>query len=171
MAERLVDLAELDALTDDLESLASALHNERLLTRLGLAQIRRIKKRTRAGVDVHGNPFAEYSDGYARLRTAAGVPRKRDMLMYGVRVVDGEAEANAYDTMLDHLHETVADDLQSVELDFDRDDKAELAGYHNEGEGHNPKREFSAVNDGDLDALAELVDADVLRTLRLSDLS
>ncbi len=167
----LATAAELTALAGSLDGLAAGLHNAELLTKLGLAQTRAVKKRTRAGQNPDGSLFAPYSEGYAKRRTEAGVPTKRDMLMYGVRYeMRGEGGvyvSNAYDTMLDHLHEQIAPDLQSVTLAFVREDKATIAGYHNEGEGNNPKREFAVVTDPEADALATLVAGDLDHILQL----
>ena len=143
MADQTIDLSELRALGDQLETLAGALHNQRLLNRLGLAGTRLVRTHTRAGLDKTGASMGSYSAAYARLKERANIPTGVVSLEYGVVRLKAEKErggglpieaapvrANLYDSMMSHLSHVVSADLDSVSIEFDRADKAEIMGYH-----------------------------------------
>lgn len=65
---------------DEIVPLAS---RKALLQQLALLQIGRIKRRTSAGLDVNGSPFAPYSPRYAEQRKRAGWATKPDLWLRG----------------------------------------------------------------------------------------
>lgn len=174
MADRIIDLDELRQLGDDLETFAGALHNQRLLNRLGLGGVRLIRQHARAGLDKDGKSMGDYSPAYARLKERANVPADKVTLEYGVRRLKAQRDgglpidaapvrANLYDSMLHHLRALVADDLDSVEIGFDREDKEELMGYHIDA-----GRDVMGFSPAELDRLQQLVEDDVARILSLN---
>jgi hypothetical protein len=177
----MTDLSELDDLAGDLGRLGAAFHSQKLLNRLGLGAIRRVKDRTRRGLDVHGNPFQPYSDEYRQLKLDAGLktpdPARTVTLSWGVRRLKrtskdepGAIEASWTDTMLDYLGHLVSPDLDAVEVFFTNPRKEKLARFHSiDGAGRSKIiREFFALSGDDLDALAGLVEGDVNELLKLN---
>jgi hypothetical protein len=76
-----------------IDEIVPPLARKALLQQLGLLQIGRIKRRTKDGVDVNGNPFAPYSPRYAEQRKRAGWSTKPDLwlrggMLGGLAVVD-----------------------------------------------------------------------------------
>lgn len=135
-----------DKLNRDLRRLASDLRSQKLMNRLGLASIRQVRRRTRKGTDVDGSPFEPYSDSHERRRAKEGLPTDHVTLKF-----------DQYESMLDTLDHAVARDLESVVVEFTDAEKEEIAGYHNEGEGDNPEREFMAHSEKEVDELESLV--------------
>ncbi len=109
---------ELLAFADDLRS-------RELLGTLGLSVERRIRKRTRKGVDYQGREFKEYSEAHAARRKRKGLPTDAVNLQFTL-----------YGGSMDHLDHVVARDLSSVEVLFTSERAERIMRYHNvEGAG------------------------------------
>lgn len=137
---------DLDALTRDLRDLAAGLAERSRLEKIGLGQERRIRSRTRKGLDYLGDRFAAYSEGHKRRRAKDELPTGKVNL-----------ELSLYDGMLTYLSTEVDVAKGTVTVGIFKAEKDEIAGYHNEGAGHNPKREFMGVSDSDTRDIAELM--------------
>lgn len=143
---------DLDNLVRDLRDLTAGLKNQRTLNKVGLAGTRKIKKRTRSGVDYLGNTFAEYSESHAKRRAAKGLPTSKVNLKFEL-----------YDSMLDYLDHEVSSSLDQVTILVDDDEKEEIAKYHNkEGAGKSKViREFMGLTEDDEKEIAELIGEDI----------
>ena len=135
-----------EALAKDLRQLADGLRSQELLNKVGLAAERIIRKRTRQGLDVHGDPFAPYSKSHAARREKKELPTSTVNLQFSL-----------YDGMLTTLTSEVGPDLEEVALYFSDEEKGEIAGYHHRGEGHNPERAFFDLSDAELEEIDDLV--------------
>ena len=101
----------------------------------------RIIKTTQSGRDVDGNKFKEttkkkfgaYSYGYGRKR------------LNNNRVTDRVTLTYHFDMLAMKIVETPG----KVEIEFNGSDMNDIAVWHNEGKGNNPKREFFGINNDD----------------------
>ena len=155
----------LDDISKLLDGLINGLHSQRTLNRLGLAGQRTIKSKTRAGLDIHEQPFADYSDKWAEVREVEGLP---------TNIVN--LEFNDVDGMLAHIDHVISNDLKTVALDIEDPIKRKIASYHNdEGAGRSRVvREFWGFTEDDDKDLTGLIGKDIetmLNTLasQLSD--
>lgn len=57
-----------------LRAVAELVYNQELLTKVGLAYESVVRKRTRAGLDIHGKAFQPYSPAYEGVRSRSGEP-------------------------------------------------------------------------------------------------
>ena len=149
-----------EVLAKDLRQLGDALQSQEILNKVGLAAERIIRKRTREGLDVHGDPFAPYSESYADRRERKELPTGTVNLQFSL-----------YDGMLTTLTSEVGPDLEEVTLYFSDDEKAEIAGYHHTGAGDNPKREFFDLSDEETEKIAELIGEEIDDLLDLQNLT
>ena len=145
------------------ERIRRSFDNSALLNRLGLAAIRFIKSRTRRGIDVDGVPFRAYSERWAKIRKAEGLPTSYVNL-----------EFDDYSGMLQRMDHVVANDLQSVTVLFTDDEKDKIAGYHSyTGAGRGRvKRPFFFLSRDENDQLRGIVQAEInllLNNLNLSE--
>lgn len=144
---------ELQKVPDFLNEVIDALQSRTLLNKLGLAQIRKIKSRTRAGLDLEGKPFKAYNEKYAeRKEKLTGIPTDVVNLVY-----------NDIDGMMASIDHVVASDLKSVALTFTKKDRARIAQYHNElGAGKSRViRQFWGVSEQDSKDIAGIVQSDL----------
>ena len=142
------------AVYSDLDSFADAFLDQiediKLRNKLGLGALRIIRKRTREGLDVDGNPFAEYSESYKPKREANELPTDTPDLAFSVR-----------DGMMQQLRYDLSDG--GVDLGFDTAEKALLASYHNtKGAGRSKViRLFFGLSTDEEQQLADLIDDDL----------
>ncbi len=147
------------AVYSDLDSFADAfldqIENIKLRNLLGLGALRIIRKRTREGLDVDGNPFAEYSESYKPKRERNELPTDTPDLAFSVR-----------DGMMQSLRYELSDG--GIELGFDRTDKALLASYHNvQGAGKSKViRKFFGISTEEEQQLADLIQDDLAVALQ-----
>lgn len=119
----------------------------RVMARLGALAQFRIKERTGKGIDVHGRPFAPYSDEWGEARREKGRQTSRPDLNFSGRMWGGLDQSAAEGT---------------VELFFTGFDATKAHG-HNYGVRQNaffgptPQREFFGLNDKDEEALTREV--------------
>jgi len=127
--------------------LLSALRNQTLWNKLGLAGIRLIRKRTRKGTDVDGKPFKKYSKGYAKKRAKAGLPTHPVNLQF--------ADVGSMLMSIDHI---VYNNFEGVSVLFGDPAKEKLATYHNiDGAGKSKViRKFWGLNESEEKQLADL---------------
>lgn len=140
-------MAELPDIENLLWDLIEQLEGEKLLTKLGLAGERIIKKRTREGKDYEGKKFAPYSEGHKRKRKKLGLPVNKVNL-----------QMDDISGMMADLKHVVLRDEQSVQLEFASPDKETLAEYHNiSGAGKSRvKREFYKLADKEQERIVKL---------------
>ena len=142
------------AVYSDLDSFADAFLDQiediKLRNKLGLGALRIIRKRTREGLDVDGNPFAEYSESYKPKRERNELPTDTPDLAFSVR-----------DGMMQQLRYDLSDG--GVDLGFDTAEKALLASYHNtKGAGRSKViRLFFGLSTDEEQQLADLIDDDL----------
>lgn len=147
------------AVYSDFDAFANAFLGEieglKLRNTLGLGALRIIRKRTREGRDVDGNPFAPYSEGYAKRRGGRELPTDTVDLAFSVR--DGMMQDLRYDIT----------GTGNVVVGFGREDKAEIAGYHSvTGAGESKiVRNFFGLSDEEEKQLAELAGDDLAQLL------
>lgn len=145
-----------------LQTILDSLQNQTLLNKLGLAQIRKIKDRTRRGVDLSGKKFQPYNEQYAERKfKSTGIP---------THVVN--LTLDDISGMLQQMDHIVAVDFSSVEILFRDPRKRKLAGYHNElGAGRSRViREFWGVNPQDEKDLLQIIGHDLdLALQKLTD--
>lgn len=139
---------DLQKLRDDFRDLGKRLVDQKLLNKIGLAGIRRIKDRTRRGVDYLGLSFKAYSEGHAKKRRKLGLPTGHVDLVFSL-----------YDGMMQQLDHMVFRDLSGLSILIDDNEKQQLAVWHNiEGAGRSRvKREFFNLSDADVDEIDTLV--------------
>jgi hypothetical protein len=123
-----------DGLEAALRKAGDAFQNQKLLNKLGLGGIRLIKKRTRKGKNVQGQPFdrapsaegsSPYSPGHERKREKKGLPTGRIDFVFSL-----------YGGMMEKIDHTVTNDLSDVTITIQDDDKRQIARYWNvEGAG------------------------------------
>lgn len=120
--------------------------------KLALGAIRLIKKRTRQGIDISGNPFIPYSKKYARKRERAGKETSIVNLVY-----------DDYFGMMNKIDHIVARDLSSVSILIDDKEKSQIARYHNiEGAGKGKViRKFWGLSEEEEAQLGELAELEI----------
>jgi len=136
-----------------LQTILAGLQNQTLLNKLGLAQIRKIKDRTRRGLDLSGKTFKPYNEKYAERKfKTTGIP---------THVVN--LTLDDISGMLQQIDHLVATDFSNVEILFRDPRKRKLASYHNElGAGRSRViREFWGVNSQDEKDLLDLIGHDL----------
>lgn len=153
-------MAEFDDIAQVLDDTLNGLRSRANLNKYGLAGIRLIKKRTREGIDVHGQGFQAYSEGHKKKRKAQGLP---------TQIVN--LEFNDVEGMLAQIDHILNPDLDGVEIDILDPEKRRIARYHNiEGAGRSRvKREFFDLNDEERASIVQLVGEDL--ELALNELS
>jgi len=150
-------MAKLTDVKKILNGLIADLQSQKELNKLGLAGIRKIKDRTRKGIDVDGSAFQPYSTNYAEKRASFGLPTSIVNL-----------EFNDIDGMLSKVDHVVANDFKSVAIDILDPRKKRLASYHDElgvGKAGQNIRHFWGLSSEDEKDIAEIVAADMTRLL------
>lgn len=114
-----------------------------LLEKLAFGVEHKIKERTSAGSNVHGEAFKDYSPGYAKKRIAHGLQLNPVNLMY------------TGDMLAQITHEVPSFDPNSMEIFFRTKRAEDLAYFHNiTGAGRSRVfREFFDLNEGDINDL------------------
>lgn len=129
--------------------LLDALRSHSLYTKLGLGAERIIKSRTRKGLDVKGSAFTDYSAGHLKKRKQAGITQASKVnLVFSPNF-----------GMLASINHAVANNLESVAIQFENPEKEQLAVYHNiTGAGKSRvKREFWGIElQEEIDKLADI---------------
>lgn len=136
-----------------LQTILDGLQNQTLLNKLGLTQIRKIKDRTRRGVDLSGKTFKPYNEQYAERKfKTTGIP---------THVVN--LTLDDISGMLQQIDHVVNTDFSNVEILFRDPRKRKLASYHNElGAGRSRViREFWGINPQDEKDLLDLIGHDL----------
>lgn len=143
--------SELARIKAALKQILDGFESQTLLNKLGLAQIRNIKDRTRRGFDLHNRPFKAYSEAW----------KERKEIKYRVPSHPVNLILDDVTGMLTQIDHVVATDLKSVELMFKTPEKRRLASYHNDlGAGKSRVlRPFWGVSKDDEQALGNLVRA------------
>lgn len=143
--------SELGRIKAALKQILDAFENQTLLNKLGLAQIRNIKDRTRRGLDLFGRPFRPYTEEW----------KKRKESVFRVPSHPVNLILDDVTGMLTQIDHVVAADLRSVELMFRTPEKRRIASYHDQlGAGKSRViRRFWGVSESDEKALGELVRA------------
>lgn len=118
-------------------------------SRLGAKGVQLITERTDTGIDVHGNPFKEYSPAYYLEKSKT----HSDMTV----------NLQNSNDMLSALSSSSDDD--SALIYFLSSVENSKAYKHNTGTGGVPKREFFGLNESDANDLSKIATADIQRYL------
>jgi len=136
-----------------LETIIAGLQSQTMMNKLGLAQIRNIKDRTRRGVDLDGRTFKPYNEDYAERKfRLTGIPTHVVNLTF-----------DDISGMMQQIDHVIASDFSKVELQILDPEKRKIASYHNEtGAGRSRViRKFWGINQTDEDALLKIVGHDL----------
>lgn len=139
--------------------LINSLHSQQLYSKLGLGVERIIRKRTREGKDVEGVPFVEYSKGYVKKKEAAGFADA-----HAVNLTFSKVHG-----MLSKMTHEVANDLESVSVFFDDQEKEQLALYHHKlgaGRGKVIRKFFDVELQTEKDQLADIYVLEVKKIIK-----
>lgn len=100
--------------------------------------------------DIHGVPFREYSEEYAKVR-------ERNNLGLDVDLIFSRLEGT--DAMMESIDDLVFKDLSGVAMFMDNERAEELAIYHNiKGAGKSKViRQFWGLTDEDKEAIVEMI--------------
>lgn len=142
-----------------LQPLFDILKSQELQNQLGLGALRIIKKRTREGRDIQGNAFRPYSKGYKKKRL------DNDLPIDIVNLVWDDQQG-----MMSKTDFIISDDLKSISLIIDDDDKKEIAEYHNvkgAGKGKVIRKfwGFSPEEEEQLQGLADSIISNIIAKL------
>lgn len=136
-----------------LQTIIDGLQSQATMNKLALAQTRKIKDRTRKGVDLERKPFKPYNEDYARRKfKQTGIPTNVVNLTFD--------DISGMMTQIDHV---IANDFSSAELLILDPEKRKIAGYHNElGAGRSRViRTFWGISKEDEDDLLNLLGKDL----------
>lgn len=136
-----------------LQTIIAGLQSQTMMNRLGLAQIRNIKDRTRRGVDLDGRTFKPYNEDYAERKfRLTGIPTHVVNLTF-----------DDISGMMQQIDHVIASDFSKVELQILDPEKRKIASYHNEtGAGRSRViRKFWGINQTDEAALLKIVGHDL----------
>ncbi len=152
---------DLQRLEQDLQELADGLQDQRLLRRIGLSVERRVRQRTRQGVDFEDSPFQDYSESYAKKRERKDLPTDKVNLQYTL-----------YGGSMEQLDHVIARDLSGVEVLFATERAEDIMRYHNvEGAGESKViRQNMGVTEEDIDEIEDLVGQHIDDLLSIHDL-
>lgn len=106
-----------------------------------------IKLRTAEGEDVHGNDFADYSEGYRAYKSKTHV----------LDIVNLQFDNDMLGAMLSDS------DNESATIYFADEVNRTKAMAHNNGTTRLPQREFFGVSDNELKRINTMADNDILR--------
>jgi len=140
-----------------LNGIIGGLQNQTMLNKMGLAAIRRIKERTRAGLDVEGNTFAPAKTAKPGSPYSPAHAKKRELLNLPTAFVN--LEMDDIGGMLQKVDHRVFPALDGVELDITDPRKKRIMKYTSfEGVGKNKiVRKSWGINDQDKKDIADLV--------------
>lgn len=147
----------METIEKNFDHLLNKIQNQAILHKLGLAMERIIRKRTRAGEDIHGNKFPEYSEGHAKKR------KKLNLQTEPVNL-----EMDTVDGMMHQLDSVISNDLSDVALVIDDPEKEQIASFHNiQGAGKSKvKREFWGIYKEEEKQLFDLFEEDVKKLIK-----
>jgi len=121
-----------------------------------------IRDRTAAGVDVDGNPFAEYSKGYAKAKERKGrnsnpvdlfSAQQHDHMLNGILVKSGSQEA-----VEGSFAEGNLELIKDFRVGIYSEELAQRAIYNNEGTSRGmPVRKAFAVNPGEVSQIEQAI--------------
>lgn len=156
-------MTDLSKIKEALREILGTFESQKLLNKIGLAQLRNIKSRTRKGLDLFGRPFKAYTDEWKERKSIV-----YRMPNHPVNLTLDDVSGMLSPVELDHI---VSNDLKSVELYFRTPAKRKLAGYHDqEGVGKSKViRRFWGVSEEDEKSLTDIIVKDL--ELKLQELT
>jgi hypothetical protein len=136
-----------------LQTILAGLQNQMLLNKLALAQERKIKDRTRRGVDLEGKTFKPYNPQYA----------KRKFKITGIPTHVVNLTFDDISGMMQQIDHVIANDFSKVEIQILDPQKRKIAGYHHEtGAGRSRViRRFWGINQQDENDLLRIIGRDL----------
>jgi hypothetical protein len=140
------------------QQILSLFRNQEMMQKLALAAEFKIKKRTQQGIAVEGTSFGQYSPGYAKKRTKAGLPIHPITLTF-----------DDITGMLQQITDEVSSDYKSVEIFIQKPEKELIMQYLSiMGAGRNRKIfHFWDISEQEEKELAEIVDEELLKNFSL----